>query len=387
MNHPQITPTQQQSKAISNIVQWYGQKNRQVFYMAGYAGVGKSTIAELAIKAIRKKHKKMKNVRTAAYTGKAASVLRRKGIDNAQTIHGLIYSPSIDKETREVRFSLNEFGGAAEADLILLDEISMVDEKTANDLKSFGKKILVMGDPGQLPPVKGAGAFTNQKPDVFLDEIHRQAADSPIIELATMARKGEPLTVGYKKGDVEVMKLTKQTADLIYREDTQVICGLNKVRWTITQRIRTHLGIKSREPQVGETIICCRNNHALGIFNGAIGTLLAVREEQHPTGRIYMMEVAIEGVDKTLKDIPVDPFHFENHFNNGTSQKRQILKKEDRLEEFDWGYALTAHKAQGTSWPHVTVIDDSRSFKENRNNWIYTSLTRAETGLTILLRD
>src|SRR3954451_2344232 len=99
----------------------------------------------------------------------------------------------------------------------------MVNDEIAKDLRGFGKKILVMGDPAQLPPINGEGAFTNREPDVFLREIHRQAADSPIIELATLARQGKPLPIGYEKDGVRVLKLTKETQPLIYREETQPI--------------------------------------------------------------------------------------------------------------------------------------------------------------------
>ena len=134
--------------------------------------------ANLAIEELKAKCG-VKNVRTAAYTGKAASVLRKKGVEDAQTIHSLIYTAVEDEETGEVHFILSDDSPAADADLIVLDEVIMVNKEIADDLQSFGKKILVLGDPGQLPPVSGEGAFTSREPDVFLREIHRQAADQP----------------------------------------------------------------------------------------------------------------------------------------------------------------------------------------------------------------
>ena len=97
---------------------------------------------------------------------------------------------------KKPRFALNPQSDAADARLIVLDEVSMVGEEMARDLMSFGKPILVLGDPGQLPPIKGEGAFTSDAPDVMLTEIHRQAAESAIIRLATMARQGEPIGFG-----------------------------------------------------------------------------------------------------------------------------------------------------------------------------------------------
>ena len=79
----------------------------------------------------------------------------------------------------EPRFVLNSQSLVRDCDLIVLDEVSMVGEEMANDLLAFGKPILVLGDPGQLPPIHGEGAFTNVAPDVMLDEIHRQAGTAP----------------------------------------------------------------------------------------------------------------------------------------------------------------------------------------------------------------
>src|SRR4051812_20376570 len=116
----EVTPTDEQAAAIKAIVQWYGEKGPNEFYLAGYAGVGKSTIAKIAIAEIQERHN-VKNVRTAAYTGKAASVLRKKGNEAAQTIHSLIYVPKVDKKTKELSFILSKESAAADADLIVLD--------------------------------------------------------------------------------------------------------------------------------------------------------------------------------------------------------------------------------------------------------------------------
>jgi exodeoxyribonuclease-5 len=379
-----ITPTDEQAKAIKAVVDWYGAPGRQEFYLAGYAGVGKSTIAKLAIEEITERYG-VKNVRTGAYTGKAASVLRKKGNEGAQTIHSLIYLPKVDRKTGELTFILSEESAAASADLIVLDECSMIDDRMADDLRSFGKKILVMGDPGQLPPVNGQGAFTRNEPDVFLHEIHRQAADSPILELATMARKGERLPLGYSKGVVEVLALTKPTQESVYRADTQPICGLNRVRWVYTQRIRTRLGYDGRRPIPGERLICCKNNHKEGIFNGGQGRLLSITDAQGRGRDAYSLSVRMEDLGRDTEDLLTDPYLFSNHFSEGKAEK--IPGHKPALNEFDWGYIITAHKAQGSSWDHVTVIDDSVAFRENRDRWLYTAITRAESGLTLLLRD
>lgn len=129
-------------------------------------------------------------------------------------------------EMKRPRFALNPKSDAAHAKLIVLDEVSMVGEEMARDLMSFGKPILVLGDPGQLPPIQGEGAFTKTAPDIMLTEIHRQAAESAIIRLATMAREGLP--IGFGQYDSHVWKIHKMdvTPEQALRGG-QVICGMN----------------------------------------------------------------------------------------------------------------------------------------------------------------
>ena len=264
----------------------------------------------------------------------------------------------------------------------------MIDDRLANDLRSFGKKILVMGDPGQLPPINGQGAFTRSEPDVFLQEIHRQCLDSPIIELATLARQGLPIPRGYSKGGVEVVPLTKESQSLVYRESTQAICGLNKVRWTYTQRMRAQKGFGGEHPMPGERIMCCRNNRTVGIFNGGLGKLVSRSHGSVEGSEVYSLVADMEDLDALTEPLLTDTYLFRNHFEAGSVKKFQPRGKHaPMLNEFDWGYIITAHKAQGSSWDHVTVVDDSSAFRENRDKWLYTSLTRGETGLTLLTRD
>jgi exodeoxyribonuclease-5 len=149
-----LKPSDAQWEAIKKIVAWYrgGKRTPQVFYLAGYAGTGKSTIFRLVLKELigcgLRKHA------LATFTGKAASVLRKKGNYEAQTIHSLVYRPvgDDDGETQtrgndEPVFDLWEDGPASEVDLIALDECSMVDDEMAEDILWFEKKVLVMGDP------------------------------------------------------------------------------------------------------------------------------------------------------------------------------------------------------------------------------------------------
>ena len=376
-----VTPSAEQAAAIGRIVEWY-RRGPQELYLAGYAGVGKSTVAALAIAELRDKCG-VKTVRTAAFTGKAASVMRKKGVEGAQTIHSLIYTCVEDEETGEPRFAFSGESAAADADLIVLDEVSMVNREMAEDVRSYGRKLLIMGDPGQLPPISGEGAFTNREPDIFLREIHRQAWDSPILELATLARQGKPLPVGFAKGDVRVLALTKETQPLIYRPETQPLCGLNRVRWCYAQRIRRLRGFGGELPVPGERLLCRRNDREEGLFNGGLGTLLALEESD---GGLLRLDVNMDDSGKESRGLLVDPYLFRRHFTNGDSAKVVRPKGSPPPHEFDWSTPITVHVSQGSSWDDVTVIDDSAACRENRHKHLYTALTRAERALSVLVR-
>src|SRR3954467_1053695 len=179
----------EQDRALKTVSRWIESGDGQVFRLFGYAGTGKTTLARHLAEHIDGE------VAFGAFTGKAALVMRAKGCKDARTIHGLIYRPR-DMESEEPTFVLNEDSAASNASLIVIDECSMVDEELGRDLLSFGKPVLVLGDPAQLPPVKGGGFFTEAEPDVMLTEVHRQATDNPIIRLSMIVREGGRLPYG-----------------------------------------------------------------------------------------------------------------------------------------------------------------------------------------------
>lgn len=378
-----MTPSDMQAEAIRAIVAWYkgGDDTPQEFYLAGYAGVGKSTVANMAIEAIKDAKRGRLEVVIGAYTGKAAHVLRKKGNPGAMTIHGMIYVP-VEIGGKRTFVLGGEFCPAACADLIVLDEVSMVDMRMADDVRSFGKKILVMGDPAQLPPVGGAGAFLARDPDFFLTEIHRQAADSPIIRLATMLRQGEMPDMGDYGAGISFQWLTGSSAELAYREETQTIAALNKVRVTLNKQIRARRGYEGPLALAGERVICCRNNRDLGIFNGALG-VMTENAKRLLDGLNIRVSVDMEDGGPRLKSTPCCPALFDHHFDPSITKPEDLAKG---IELFDFGYALTAHKAQGSEFDDVTIIDDAGAFRADQWKWRYTALTRASERVAFLRR-
>src|SRR5215468_11353484 len=196
----QFTP--HQNEALKLVADWLKSGpgtdgGPQVFRLFGYAGTGKTTLARhIAEEADGE-------VKFAAFTGKAASVMRGKGCRGASTIHSLIYRARESGEETP-SFELWDDAPASKAKLIVIDECSMVDPELGRDLLSFGVPVLVLGDPAQLPPIQGGGFFTDAEPDAMLTEVHRQAADDPIIHLSMAVREGEWIEPG-RYGESEVV--------------------------------------------------------------------------------------------------------------------------------------------------------------------------------------
>ena len=357
----------EQDAALKSVDRWLHKGESQVFRLFGYAGVGKTTLARHFAEHAGG------DVAFAAFTGKAAHVLRSKGCAGATTIHALIYRPTGDEPgiEGELSFSIRRDAPASKADLIILDECSMVDEELGRDLLSFGKPVLVLGDPAQLPPVKGGGFFTDAPPDFMLTEIHRQAADNPIIRASMDIRAGaEPHDAG---GACRIISRDELETDDVIAAD-QVLVGTNRTRKKFNDRIRSLKEYDGHTPQAGEKLVCLRNNKKKGLLNGGIWT---VTLKKTPRGRKSRMVIAPEDGGKQISiSVPTAMFT-DGPENVPWEQKRGA-------DEFDYGYALTVHKAQGSQWDNVVLFDESYAFREHRARWLYTGVTRAAERLTIV---
>src|SRR5438045_7288447 len=220
------TFTPHQEQALQAAADWLkarpGQPGTpQVFRLFGFAGTGKTTLARHIAEAVEGE------VKYAAFTGKAALVMRNKGCDGASTIHSLIYRT---RETGDEQpsFELRDDAPASKAKLIVIDECSMVDAELGRDLLSFGAPLLVLGDPAQLPPIQGGGFFTNAEPDAMLTEIHRQAQDNPIVRLSMDIRAGKPLAPGHY-GETQVVARAELDPKRVLDAD-QILVGRNSTR-------------------------------------------------------------------------------------------------------------------------------------------------------------
>lgn len=395
----------QQDAAIAKVAAWLRDDSADpVFYLAGFAGTGKTTIARHLAE------QSDKATQFCAYTGKAALVMRRAGCDNARTIHSLIYNHkqksgvklkeyenllasavlkhevepddvlsariaelrklvAVEREkVMQPNFDLKEDSDIKHAGLIVADECSMIDERMARHLMSFGKKILVLGDPAQLPPVKGSGYFTEREPDVLLTEIHRQAADNPIIAMATRIRNGESLALG-SYGESRIITKAGSTVEDWLGSD-QILVGRNATRTLLNQKARRSRGIETVLPVVGDRLICLHNDHEVGLLNGSLWTA---------------DEVMLLNADRliltlsSLDDMPgVSCEAFTATFQNRPLDWRERMD----AQEFDHAIAITVHKAQGSQWDDVTLVEEPMGGDARR--WLYTGVTRAAERLTII---
>lgn len=371
----------QQDSALKAVSRWHkNSSGPQIFRLFGYAGTGKTTIAKEIAAAVGG------GVTFGAFTGKASLVLRKKGCYGASTIHSMIYKPVQDEDTGVVEFVLNPDADIATSSLVIIDEVSMVGEDLARDLLSFGTKVLVLGDPAQLPPVKGEGFFINAQPDVMLTEVHRQAAESPIIRMSMDVREGRGLAPGVY-GDCRVVPRAEIGRDELRATVSaadQVLCGLNRTRQDYNARIREIRGMAGAgapwHPAVSDRLVCLKNNRTKGLLNGGLWDVAKVgfkRWREH--GRFLMEVKSVDEPGMAHVEVEVPAQFFLG------IEKDMDWRELREVDQFTFGGCLTVHKSQGSAWDDVLLFDESYVFRENADKHLYTGLTRAAERVTIVI--
>ncbi len=381
-----------QAEALRQIGAWYRGQTSPFLTLGGYAGTGKTTLIAYLRKALTE-HDSDATVAFCAYTGKATRVLQnklrerraaRRG-DSVSTIHSLIYTTE-EGPGRVPRWIRKD---KLDRSLIIVDEASMVDEAIWKDLLSFGIPILAVGDHGQLPPIGGRFNLMAE-PVLRLERIFRQEADSPIIDVATLARETGVLPVrdygpGVAKLDRALPETGQTVQDMLenWRPELLVLCGYNATRVKLNQGIREMRDMVGPKPQSGDRVVCLRNNRTKHLFNGMLGQIVRVAPAMGEDGRAwYEAEIELEGEDYTYSG-----YIFREQFGaNETVKDVPPAPDGERGDLWDFGYALTVHKAQGSQAPRVLVFEErfARSTEEDWRRWLYTAVTRAETELTVV---
>lgn len=362
-----------QEKAARKLREFLSSRDK-IFKLQGAAGCGKSTVISEVLG-------DRKDVRYAAPTAKAAQVLRHKGVE-AQTLHSLMYQPVEVRDEitgkPKLAFKENPKSPLWDGGIVAVDEASMVPGFIAAKLQEYPIKVIAIGDPFQLPPVKSAGSLLTGSPDALLTQVHRTALDSPVLELATYVRERGHLPRVFDRGQTKIVSDTREAGDLL--DFDQVIIGTHRTRFKATDYLRQLKGRTSRSPEVGDRVICKRNDLEKGLVNG---------------GQFQVKEVLDMGQGVVYTDLKDDDgLHVSTtawtHGFTGPEglEKLEEMSFKDRAENTELWYAdaITAHASQGSEWDRVLVVDESKTFRQNAAKWIYTAVTRASESVVVVKR-
>lgn len=400
---------------------------KKITRVTGYAGTGKTTVLAAAA------HELGDECCVLSPTNKAAKVLREKGVDRAQTVHSLLYTPSEIQvfkkddagnviyhkkedgsdmrdergmripvvQHTEMGFSLKD-GRDHLPRTAIIDEASMIGKEIYADLCDTFDNIILVGDGFQLPPVMDTDVLNLEQPDIALTEVHRVALDNPIIRFATDIRNGlNPSLDAYNCH--EIRNCSKDNSKLfpaLVDNNCQVICGLNKTRHMINDNIRAAKGYPANTLLKGEEVVCLENwreededyeGNRIRVLVFYNGETVIVSNDNLTTEDDFIAKI----VNFETKDPKfVFPFWNPGYFNlfdarntawyNEYRRRQGTNKKPLRGIKMDYSYGITAHKSQGSEYENVAVFDERWASKGSEQRWFYTAVTRAKKRLLVV---
>ena len=462
------TATADQLKATAKFVAWLEHAGPgSVFALAGYAGTGKTFLATRWIAALESAGAR---VAAACYTNRAAAVLRRGGV-RATTLHKLLYAPEnendemsvaarrrlrvlqkrldesesglarsnplydhIEDATRAVseleapKFADHRRGGR---DIVFVDESSMVTSKMAADIGTLAVPVVYIGDPGQLPPVSGAGFYHKLPKNATLEQVVRHD-DNGLLAFAAHARKHAAwggLRGAVRDHEADPLKAVVESASRVSPLDTKgaavALCHTNRVRHRVNKEVRRRTGRTRATPEPGEILVATEttmvgegeiarvHNGSCYIVNaiaphvekgrpvagvlraslvdedGPFDCLMNARRFEWAALGMYGREsVEFAGVETPMAPRRVKGIRgatLEGARAQGAGSDDQLTWKAPVLR-FDFGYGLTVHRAQGGEWETVVLFDDHFERRERTREygrWLYTAITRASRVLMI----
>lgn len=408
-----------QQAAINAIKSWNEYGGREDFRLGGLAGTGKTSVSALLPTLLPGT-----TIDYCAPTGRAASVLTRKMGVEARTIHSILYIPQsstnhdIDckcSEDHPLRNDNNEcvseegyrlacvrvgcicpssmtwikrsealdMGAAPPlADVLVIDEASMVGRTLYNDLSELPCRKIWVGDYGQLPPVMdGAGVLSEANLDAKLTQIHRQVgneAGSNIVDLAHAVRDHGAGAAAHWEGPGVIVKRTHPANAKIKADPSRmVICWKNSTRVKQNAQMRAMLALPDNQLVAGDKIICLRNNREAKVFNGQMGVVKELNPDRETK---FVYHAVVEMEDGNLFEGPLVKAQF--------GQEKTLNDKYGNL--FDFGYCITAHKSQGSESDEVVVLMEGAVIGgdpagANDPRWAYTAITRAKSKLILVM--
>jgi len=379
-----------QQEVFDEIMHFFLESDEPFYIFSGVAGSGKSTIINEINNVLNKEYEKTTAVITL--TGKAVSTLKDKGISNAKTIHSYMYTPIVDEKTGElIGFDLKLPEDLLE-DFIIIDEGSMVNEEIFEDIYNLGKKILVVGDENQLPPISKNEFNLMDVSNYRLEEIHRLAQDNPIIQLSQHILEYGNIPKKFASDKIRFVPRNKFNNHLKDHVDDYdiILCGMNKTRRTLNRLVRKIRGYNTILPVTGERIICLRNDKQNGIYNGEMFYVKNKYKYDHAIGDVthemhnfvinddngFLYNTLIHDDVWGGDDVWLKYIYKENEYT-GESDKKM-------LNLFDHASAITVWKSQGSEYKNLAYVDENVSFFVDQGKFRYTGITRSKDHITIV---
>ena len=391
---------EKQKNGLTLALQRYKNKEKYTV-IAGYAGAGKSTLVRFIIEELKTYGVKETDVCFACFTGKAAQVLLKKGNKNVITLHKLLYK-SIPKESGGFVRIPNP---SIPYKIVVVDEVSMAPKTLMDLLFKHNVYVICLGDPFQLPPVdKKEDNHLLDAPHIFLDEIMRQAQESEIIQLSMAIRENRPIEA-FQGKEVQILNKEELNTGMLTWAD-QILVATNATRVSINTQMRQLLNF-GEKPQDGDKIICLRNywdcfsDSEEPLVNGTIGILKDSFLTKRYLPNIVKSIDGLSHIDLIMGDFISDSGMY---FHSLEMDKKMIDTGDFSLDwktvyqlnrnpktrdipplEFTYGYAITCHKAQGSEWDKVLVIEEKFPFdKIEHARWLYTAVTRSPEKLVLV---
>ena len=315
------------------------------------------------------------------------------------------------KVEEHLSFEPRPFAGGYR-DLLVLDEASMITEEQVESIRKFGLPVLLVGDHGQLSPVKGAVSPWMASPDILLEENFRQSEASGIIQAALYARRAGAIAQGRYGTSALVASGTARPelydALLPHRlppgPDSAILTWTNRGRSDINRKIHAAMALAAgADPEAalsaGDRLVALgayqceavkRNSAGQWVaqgaqhrtFNGQFGTVLEVLKtgKRHADAVIALEDPAnphapVEGRAKVLRRLDLQQL--------GSDRQLRPDERAPGAAAMDYGYCSTVHKSQGSEFDSVAVVGCGPSGPE-RGRFLYTAITRAKSKLLVI---
>ena len=380
-----------QAKILEEAVHWFFYESEQVFQIAGAAGTGKTFLIYEILKAF---HLNENEYMAMAYTGQASIVMRTRGFKSARSIHSSLYevlevadndniSKAFNLPKKKKVFRKRQFLEEG-IKLLFIDEAYMVPKKMVDDILSFGIKVIVCGDPNQLPPIGDDPGFLVSGNIHRLTKLMRQAEQSPIVYIANRIINDLPVHCGLYGNQVLVITDDELLPEMFTNFAQCVCCGTNRTREILNSKIRGLLGFQGQLPNVGERVICRQNNWDLtclgiALCNGLTGNVISPPDISKYDGKIFNIDFKPDLINDYFKQIECNIEYFLSPYQ--VKQEMKNMNKDwIKGEFFEYAYCLTTHLCQGSEYGTGIYIEEYiRPQIQKALN--YTGITRFKEGI------